>query len=248
MVLDSFEFVSPIFYYRDGSRWANQIKRLSDYISRYTQPEMDETTGIHIHVSPVNGRWSLVDLKRIAQAIIHFDDPLKTLFPDHKYTQAHLKSNLRHNRILNELPAGKSPSIVIQDAKTIDELIYIVNPPDERTEFSQRKYSWNFTNNSDNPSVCPKPKYTIEFRSPRSTTACNLIEKWIAFTVTFLHGSVTSPENIHNDFEQTVDGLNGFLFHNRPPGGTNDYCWEKHLSQNAVDKVLNDVGHHTVEQ
>ncbi|RAO68343.1 uncharacterized protein BHQ10_004355 [Talaromyces amestolkiae] len=209
---------------------------------------MDDTTGIHIHVSPVNGRWSLVDLKRIAEAIIHFDNPLNTLFPNHNYTQAFLKSNLRDNPILNKLPRGKSPSSVIQETKTVEELIYIMNPPDGRSDFSQRKYAWNFTNNSNDPSVCSNPKYTIEFRSPRSTTACNLIEKWIAFTVTFLHGSVTSPENIHNDFEPTVDGLNGFLYRNRPPGGTDNYCWEKHLSQDAIDKVLNDVDHHTVEE
>lgn len=209
---------------------------------------MDDTTGFHIHVSPANGHWSLLDLKRIAEAIIHFDKPLDTLFPDHKYTQSHLKSNLRHNPKLCNLSRGKSASSLIQDTKTIDELISIINPPEGRDEFSQRKYAWNFTNNSDNASVCPNPKHTIEFRCPRSTTACNLIEKWIAFTVTFLHGSVSSPANIHNDFGPTVDGLNGFLYRNRPPGGTDDYCWEKHLSQDEMDRVLRNVDHHTVEE
>lgn len=208
---------------------------------------MDETTGIHIHVAPANGRWTLLDLKRIADAVVYFDKPLKTMFPEHKYTTSFLKSSLRHNPKLNNLPKGQTASPLIHDAKTIDELILLMNPPEGQNKFTKRDYAWNFTNNSNDKEVCAKPKHTIEFRSPRSTTACNLIEQWIIFTVTFLHGSVTSPENIHYEFEATVDGLNGFLYHNRPPGGTDDYCWEKHLAPAEQEKVRQDVGHYAVE-
>jgi hypothetical protein len=239
------ELVSPIFHYKDGPTWANQIKRLIDHVTRYTVPDVDFTTGFHIHVSPVNDRWSLLDLKHIAEAIIYFDEPLKKHFPEHKYTKAFLKSNLRHNQNFNSLSPERSVSSLIHSIETIDSLIYLINPPHGHGMFSQRNYAWNFTNNSDDEFVCHDPKYTIEFRSPRSTTTLNLIEQWITFTVTFLHGSVTSPENIHNDFEPTVDGLNGFLYHNRPPGGTDDFCWEKHLTQDELKRVEQGVGHYT---
>lgn len=228
-------------------KWVNQIKRLLDYITRHTEPQMDDTTGLHVHVSPLNGRWSLLDLKRISKAIVYFDEPLRMLFPQHKYTKACLKSNWSDNPTFRDLEPEKSASSLIEGAKTIDELISIMNPMEDKDIQSQRTYAWNFTNNSDNPSICPKPKHTIEFRSPRSTTECKLIEQWIAFTVTFLHGSAASHENMHNDFDTTVEGLNGFLCHNRPPGGTDDYCWEKHLSSDMIARVLQDEGHFTVD-
>ncbi|KAF3407440.1 hypothetical protein DPV78_000523 [Talaromyces pinophilus] len=245
-----YEFVSPIFKYEEGMKWANQIKRLSNYIMQHTEPGMNETTGLHVHVSPANGRWSLADLKRVAEAIVYFDEPLRTLFPEHKYTKACLKSNLRDNPSFSTLLPGQSANSLVQNAQTIDELIDIMNPMKEEDVRSRRTYAWNFTNNSENPSICATlSKNTIEFRSPRSTTECKLIEQWIAFTVTFLHGSAApyENENIYNDFEPTLDGLNGFLCHNRPPGGTDDYCWEKHLSTDMRARVVDGLGHHTVD-
>jgi hypothetical protein len=145
------------------------------------------------------------------------------------------------------LPPDKSYSALIHDTQTTEELIDLINPPTSpNNDFSRRYYAWNFTNNSERKSVCLYPKHTVEFRLPRSTTGHDIIDKWIAFTVTFLQASVTSPDNIHFEFAPTIDGLNGFLYHNRPPGGTDDYCWERFLSEDEINRVLQDVGHHTV--
>uniref|UniRef100_A0A093VGY4 Uncharacterized protein n=1 Tax=Talaromyces marneffei PM1 TaxID=1077442 RepID=A0A093VGY4_TALMA len=242
------EFVSPVFKYGERQFWGKEIQKLSDFILRHSHVEMDNSTGLHIHVAPLNRPWSLLEQKHIADAVYYFHEPLKELFPDHSFTQAFLKSNFTENPFLINLPPEKSFSALIHDTQTTEELIDLINPPTSPgDDFSRRYYAWNFTNSSERKSVCLYPKHTVEFRLPRSTTGIDIIQKWIAFTVTFLQAAVAfPPEFIERDFEQNLMGLWGFLVHNRPPDGTEDFCWDRFLDPEILKRVLAGEGHHKV--
>ncbi|EED18609.1 conserved hypothetical protein [Talaromyces stipitatus ATCC 10500] len=222
------EIVSPAFEYSKYGDWKDEIERVLDHILNETVPEMDNSTGFHIHVAPDDRPWTPLELKRIAAAIVHFDRPLRDLFPRHEFTEEWNKSNVSDNGYLGDPPGRKTALKIISDAKTKYELINAMNFDWE--EKKRRNYAWNFTNNSEVKSQPRSARNTMEFRLPKSTTEVEVIEKWITFTVTFLHASLFHSE-VYIDFKPTLGGLNGFLVHNCPPS-TEEFCWKKHLAEN----------------
>ncbi|OKL61863.1 hypothetical protein UA08_02502 [Talaromyces atroroseus] len=218
------EIVSPIFYYRDIDNWQKCIFLVVGFFVNHAELEMSKECAFHIHVSPAEGEWDLVWLKRISMAICVLEERLNGVHSiDKRVQEKFCRSNFQSNPLLQERSREKLASS-IYDCKTVEELVDIINA--NPGEDGQRSYAWNFTGISTDEKHTRRQNNTLEYRIPRATTEMTTIIKWIVFAVTFVHASVTGVESTYQDAENDPDGVDGFLMENRPPGGTDSLCWE----------------------
>jgi Putative amidoligase enzyme len=200
-----------------------------DFFVDNAELEMNENCAFNIHISPIEDKWDLNWLKRIATAVIVVDDDFDRLFTNDPTQQGLcFRSNRHANPILRDLDRGKI-SPLIADCETIEQLIDLINA-DTGVLWDQRNYAWNFTGLTKNKYYGRLAKNTLEFRSPRATTDINTIIKWIVFVVTFVHASVSGREVGYYDVEEY--GFDEFLIINHPPGRTDSLCWENHKGRN----------------
>jgi hypothetical protein len=59
----------------------------------------NETCGFHVHMSPGNDEpWSVAELGSISFAIIHFEEAVLALLPEHRRNNMRLGSNFVDNK------------------------------------------------------------------------------------------------------------------------------------------------------
>ncbi|RAQ53599.1 hypothetical protein AFGD_006833 [Aspergillus flavus] len=165
----------------------------------------------HVHLSRVGG-YSLADLKKICQRIIHFEPAFETLLPEDRLSNECARSNWLDNANFGHRNLSRKQSIAaIQRSSSMRELVLLMNPNHDKM------FGWNFLY------LLNSPNGTIEFRRGAACTSAQQAFVYIEIAMSFIEASVQlgSPENLETA-PGTVGGLNQFIsaarFSNNVPG------------------------------
>ncbi|KAK8030444.1 hypothetical protein PG990_000178 [Apiospora arundinis] len=114
------EMVSPILSVYQGSLWRRDVDATWRFLEQNYTVTANEDCSTHVHMSLTDG-YTVVQLKRLAQAIIHFEPAIEALLP------------------LRAAATNMPESIaVIEGCRDADEVINLMNPK------QSRYFGWNF--------------------------------------------------------------------------------------------------------
>lgn len=136
----------------------------------------DASCSTHVHVSKAEG-YTPVQLKRLAQAIIHFEPAFEALVPSERRKNEYARSNWIDNKNFGYKRLSRQESIaVLESCSTVKEIINLMNPD------GSKYFGWNFQ---------AIPKYsTVEFRRGAASTSVNDVYSWVELAVSFVMASL----------------------------------------------------------
>jgi hypothetical protein len=179
ILLGPLELVSPIFLFIDGSDFREKVEHCWRHISTITTINVNQTCGMHVHLSPLSnsGSWTLPQIKAICRSIIYFEFAFEVLLPLHRRQNVWAKSNFYDNE---HFTPGSLTSIfnIIDRCQSIPGVLELMNDGDDKY------FGWNFLNLLNNNMA------TIEFRRAPGVTDAEDCLAWVEFTVTFVEASV----------------------------------------------------------
>ena len=117
--------VSPIFLAFPGSTWRTDVEATWTYLSTYYGIVGTQYAGTHIHVG-LEPDYSLTDLKRVAQAVIHFEPAFEALVPRARRGNVHARSNWLDAPGLARKGKSRSGSVAaIEEVSCFQDLLYL---------------------------------------------------------------------------------------------------------------------------
>jgi Putative amidoligase enzyme len=195
--------VSPIFLSSPGSRWREDVEVTWRYLSRNYDVAGSHRAGTHIHVGLVPD-YTLLDLKRVAQAVIHFEPALEALVPLARRENWHAKSNWLDAPWLARKNKSRAESIaIIEKIQSSSALVYLLHPATSSGRYD-RCFSWNFCSYHG--------KRSIEFRKPPASLTSKEVLSWAELAMSFVQAATwcESPQAME-EIPATVGGLRWFL-------------------------------------
>ena len=156
--------------------------------------------GTHIHVA-TKPAFTLKEVKRIAQAAIHFEPAIEVLIPEHRRGNIHAQSNWLDSPNLAQKGRSRAASIAhIEKQLDRDAVVNVMQLA------SDVDYSWNFRSLTDTQMS------TIEFRKPPSVKTGEEVLAWAEFVIAFVQASVAFENpSILLGFPPNLGGLQQFL-------------------------------------
>lgn len=189
-----------------NSTWRRDVEAVWKFLHKHYCVEGRWTCGTHIHIS-LDPFYSLQDLKRIAQAVIHFETALEALVPSERRGNCYAMSNWLNSLELAQKNRSRPESIAyIETRMNRDQLIATMCGND-------RDFCWNFR------SLLNSDKRTIEFRKPPVSTTAKEALAWAEFAICFIQASIKceSPAKLQQ-VPPTLRGLLWFLSTNQKLG------------------------------
>lgn len=147
------------------------------------------------------GGYSLADLKKICQSIIHFEPAFETLLLEDRLSNECVRSNWLDNANFGHRNLSRKQSIAaIQRSSSMRELVLLMNPNHDKM------FGWNFLY------LLNSPNGTIEFWRGAACTSAQQAFVYIEIAMSFIEAAVQlgSPENLETA-PGTVGGLNQFI-------------------------------------
>ena len=188
----------------------------------------EQSTGIHIHVSPADDEgWTIDRVKRVATASLWFEPALKAIMPDHRRGNAHCLSNYLYNSKFY----GKSIEYCLEridGCRDKEELLKLM-----KGEYVARDWTWNFTNLQETA------KQTIEFRQPPGVTNVNGCFAWTEMTLRFVSASLRwAVLGKMKSWTRNISGLREFLDSGAIAGGVYNLesNGDEYILQGKVEK------------
>lgn len=191
------ELVSPIFRAFPGSRWREDVEATWKYLKDHYKITANENCSTHIHIS-LDPFFTLPEIKRIAQAVIHFEPAIEALVPPDRRENAYVKSNWLDSPILTHKNRSRSEVIaVIEAQENVDKLVGLF-------QRDNRNYAWNFS--------ALFQKKTIEFRKPPASTTPEEVLSWAELALSFIQASIRcdSAKQLQK-VPPTIGGLRWFV-------------------------------------
>ena len=143
---DPLEFVSPKFTFGQSSEWRTEVKKHWSTLLRLAEVKVDQMCATHVHVSPrKEERWSLEPLKRVAKAIIYFNDAFKAIYAPSRRKHDLTQSNKDDNYKLKDLDFAACCER-IENCASNRELINLMQAGGSKHARQTRDYAWNFEN------------------------------------------------------------------------------------------------------
>lgn len=151
---DPLEFVSPILKFCNDGKWREEVKTHWHTLLQFGKVDIDGDCATHVHVSPkLEGGWSLVQLKQVAQAVLCFEDAFHAIWAPSRREHYFTKSNKANNSKLKDLEFGDCCKLV-QECVDTDHLALLIQPNDHEKSKNappDRAYAWNFENTIEKP-------------------------------------------------------------------------------------------------
>ncbi|KAK6855676.1 hypothetical protein PG995_007827 [Apiospora arundinis] len=198
------EMVSPILSVYQGSLWRRDVDATWRFLEQNYTVTANEDCSTHVHMSLTDG-YTVVQLKRLAQAIIHFEPAIEALLPPARRGNEYARSNWVDNENFAYRKLTRDQSIaVIEGCRDADEVINLMNPK------QSRYFGWNF--------LALKKYSTVEFRRGASSLTVEDVFMWVDFAISFLQASmrVRGMEDFKM-YPPSVGGLSMFVhFANLP--------------------------------
>ncbi|KAI0449304.1 hypothetical protein F5B21DRAFT_494788 [Xylaria acuta] len=151
------EMVSPIFRLMPGSSWRAAVQKTWRFLEENYKITADETCSTHVHMSIV-GSYSVMQVKRLAQTIIHFEPAFEALLPRDRRGNEYARSNWIDNLHFGYAKVSRADAIAkLERCRTVDEVIELMNPQ------NSRYFGWNFQ--------AIKKYSTVEFQRGAASTS-----------------------------------------------------------------------------
>ncbi len=207
-LLGGLELVSPVFKAFPLSTWRKDVEATWKFLQRYYNILGSELCGTHIHIS-IEPKNTLHDLKRIAQAAIHFETALEALMPPDRRGNEYAKSNWLDDPNFGHKGLTRRECIAaIERVSHLSGLVDLMQPFLFGTD---RDYAWNFHS-------VRFPPNTIEFRKPPVSLTPDAALSWAELVLSFVHASVRCNSSQLQKVPPTVGGLRWFLHQFHVPG------------------------------
>lgn len=197
----SVEVATPILV---NKQWETAVPEMIQLLSSAFKLGFNRTTGLHVHIG-IGRSYSLCDLKRVAKAVILFEEQMDTYHPEHrcprKDAQGTGPSNMyiRSNRegfMLQGLSNSQS-MLAIDEVPSVLRLLGVINPPIVSPTTMCRQYRYNLTS--------VRRFRTVEFRQAAATDDSQKIVEWIGMTIKFIISAISTPDSVFDTWAR--DGI-----------------------------------------
>ena len=181
-----------------GSTWREHVEAMWTYLHTYYFIQGSACCGTHVHIS-LKPIYLLQEIKRIAQAAIHFEPAFEILVPPERRWNPYARSNWIDNGGLALRAKSRPESIqLIEETSSMSRLMLLLHP------FNERNYCWNFAS--------LLTKGTIEFRKPPVSTSADEALCWAELVISFIQSSIQceSVEKLQK-VPPNVGGLRWFV-------------------------------------
>lgn len=218
-LLGGLESISPIFRVHENSTWRRHIEFLWSFLRTDFHVNANTSCGTHVHLSRTGG-YSLVDLKKICQSIIHFEPAFEALLPEDRLSNEYARSNWLDNANFAHQNLSRKQSIAaIQRTSNMRELILLMNPNHDKM------FGWNFLY------LLSSPNGTIEFRRGAACISAQQVFVYIEVAMSFIEAAVQlgTPEHLEK-IPGTVGGLKRFISAARLPNNVPGLYDSRYLS------------------
>ena len=197
--------VSPILWAFPGSRWREDVEATWKYLKNQYHVTANDRCSTHIHIS-LDPFYTAPEIKRIAQACIHFEPAFEALVPKTRRQNSYVKSNWLDSPSLAR--ENKSRSQLIAE---IEGQVNAENVTRLMQRGKDRDFSWNFW--------ALFRKRTIELRKPPGSTTPEEVLGWAELAMSFIQASVKYENTVQlQKVPATVGGLRWFLSRFSVPG------------------------------
>lgn len=199
--------ISPLFVSYQGSNWRSYVEATWRSLEKSYSIQASTECATHIHVSVAKG-YSLKEMKRIAQTIVHFEPAINALVPRCRLfpVNYYAKSSWLDSDKLGKENRQRAESInFISHIGSYNRLLAVMQPNEDR------HYAWNFR---------AYERYrTIEFRLPPASRAAHECLAWAELAMTVVQAGIRhgTPEKLIQ-VPPTVGGLRWFLDQSAVPG------------------------------
>lgn len=199
------ELVSPIFRAFPGSRWRENVEATWTYLTNHYEITANDNCSTHIHIS-LDPVLSSLEVKRIAQAVIHFEPAFEALVPPARRQNDFVKSNWLDSPTLSQEDKSRSELISAIEAEgDTTHLIKLMQSKDNRN------FGWNFW-----PLF---GKGSIEFRKPPASTTLEEVLSWAELTLSFVQTAIRCETAQQlQEVPPTIGGLRWFVLQSAIPG------------------------------
>lgn len=196
--------VSPIFRAFPGATWRQDVEATWRYLCGNYDIVGTHKAGTHVHVG-LEPDYTLTDLKRVAQAVIHFEPAFEYLVPRCRRINPYAKSNWLDSPGLARKGKSRPESIAALGAVNHpQELLSLLHPMELNGYCKDRSFSWNFFSYYE--------KRTIEFRKPPMSMTSKEALSWAEVALSFVQASTRCKnDQVLQDIPPTVGGLRWFL-------------------------------------
>ena len=180
------ELVSPIMKFTQQSHWMGQFRATWGALQRGFDVQGTPQCSTHIHLSPIEGTWTLSQVKGVAKAAVYFERCIDAIVPGTRRTNNWCKSN-RWNHRFNKMTMVQ----VFQDIDkqtTVDQIAGKMcwcskdSPTGAalkaKEDFKHYTFRWNMASLTG-------AKGTIEFRQPPPSLNAEISIAWVLFAVSF---------------------------------------------------------------
>lgn len=186
----SVEVATPIL---KDKQWETAIPEMVQLLSSAFKLGFNRSTGLHVHIG-IGRKYTLCDLKRIAKAVILFEEAMDTYHPEHRCPRRgvpgaglpnmYIRSN-REGFMLQDL-CNSERMASIEEVPSIPRLLSVINPPVVAPATNCRQYRYNLTS--------VRRFQTVEFRQAAATDDSEQIVEWIGMTIKFIIGAISTPD------------------------------------------------------
>ncbi len=178
------ELVAPIFNYHENDIWTSHLGGIFFTLDERFETFSTRECSTHIHISPLNGPWTLEQVKRVAKAAVYFERATDSIMPPARLHNLWCQTN-RRNVILGQLSLADIFARIDSrgDIRSVARLMCTMySPTGEKS--AERFFRWNFTN------LESVDKTTIEFRQPPASRTEEDAHTWIMFTNSFVQAAM----------------------------------------------------------
>lgn len=222
------EIISPILRFQEKSTWRHHVQTLWTFLGGDYEVSADATCSTHVHVSKAEG-YTPDQLKRLAQAVIHFEPAFEALVPSERRKNEYARSNWIDNKNFGYKRLSRADSIaLLEQCTTVREVINLMNPD------GSKYFGWNFQ---------AIPKYsTVEFRRGAASTSANDVFSWVELAVSFVNAALKlrTASDLRN-FAGNIGGLTAFIEVGvvEGPGLNDKRYFQRLLAKRGLDKTPN---------
>ncbi|RGP58024.1 hypothetical protein FSPOR_11936 [Fusarium sporotrichioides] len=224
------ENISPIFRSYENSTWRQHIDTMWRFITTNYRVSANASCGTHVHLSRAGG-FTLDELKRVCQCIIHFEPAFEGILPRDRLSNEYARSNWLDNPNFGHKNLSRRESMdVIQRAASMRDLVLLMNPDHDKM------FGWNFLY------LLNSPHGTIEFRRGAASISSSDVFMWIEIAMSFVQASIQggSRDNLAR-VPATAGGLRWFIEAARLPDGVPGLYDSRYLRRffsNIPDKTF----------
>lgn len=199
------ELKSPKIRVRDPD-WRSQVRATWTFIQNNYQVARNILCSTHVHISMTRQfdaigevGMGLPNMKKVAQAIIHFEPALEALVPPVRRGNLFAQSNWIDNINFSDEKITREVAIeMIGKCSSENELICLLCPQPQ-----QRFFAWNFR--------AMKRYRTIEFRKGSASMNADEVLAWAELVLLFVQAAVKTTPKALRIIPANVRGLKGFL-------------------------------------